>query len=207
LFSFQEFGEYGSGDTSGNFACTSYSADQKENFFDGTFKVARGFAVIANITIGAGVLALVIASCAYFEIVLLRSCGWLFIVGSFFEMLTLVFFASKAVSDDPLNGSFWWGAALAIAASLVALLAGLLTLRLPPSEHEPEESSPPRPTLSGDAKRHTTDNSTHEEMEQARPMRPGTETTVETILPDGRRKYTTTKWNKDGSKTITEAIA
>jgi hypothetical protein len=128
-------------------------------------------------------------------------------VGSVCEILTLVVFASDAVSNDPLNGTFWWGAALAIAASIVALLAGLLTINLPASEHEPDELAPARPTLTGEAPPSIgRKDESPDELEQARPMRPGTETTEETILPDGRRKYTTTKWNKDGSKTVSEVI-
>jgi hypothetical protein len=202
LFSFQKFGEYGSGSASGNFECTAYSPAQKDDFFDGAFKMARGFAVLANIAIGSGLLALTIASCAFFEIVLLHWCGWLFIVGSVFEILTLVVFASDAVRDAPLNGTFWWGSALAIAASIVALLAGLLTIHLPASAHEPEAFSPARPEVATPSYRNE-----EETVEQARPpMRPGTETTQETILSDGRRKYTTTKWNKDGSTTVSEVI-
>jgi hypothetical protein len=151
-------------------------------------------------------LALVIASCAYFEIILLRGCGWLFIVGSVFEILTLVFLASNAIGDDPFNARFWWGAGLAIVASFTALITGILTIRLPESEYEPDESAPPRPTLVGDVKTGRKDGEAPEEIEQARPMRPGTETTTETILPDGRRKYTTTKWNKDGTTTASDVI-
>lgn len=207
LFSYQEFAEYGSGGTTGNFACVSYSSSQKKDFFDGTIKAARGFAILANISIGAGVLALLIASCAYFEIVLLRGCGWLFISGSAFAMLTLIFLASTVLGDDPFNASIWWGAGLAILASLTALITGLLTIQLPESEYEPDDAMPSRPAIQGDTKVRTKDVENPEGAEQARPMRPGTETTTETILEDGRRKYTTTKWNKDGTKTVTETFA
>jgi hypothetical protein len=151
-------------------------------------------------------LALLIASCAYFEILLLRGCGWLFIVGSIFEILTLTFLASGVLGDDPFNAKFWWGAGLAIPASLTALIAGIITIRLPESEYEPDDSAPQRPTLAGDINTGRKGDTTPEEIEQARPMRPGTETTTESILPDGRRKYTTTKWNKDGTKSVTEMI-
>ena len=206
LFSYQEFAEYGSGGTTGNFACVSYTSGQKKDFFDGAIKAARGFAILANISIGAGVLALLIASCAYFEIVLLRGCGWLFISGSVFAMWTLVFLASTALGDDPLNASMWWGGGLAILASLTALATGLLTIRLPESEYEPDAEEA-RPAMQGDTKVKAKDVEEPEEVEKARPMRPGTETTTETILDDGRRKYTTTKWNKNGTKTITETFA
>jgi hypothetical protein len=206
LFSYQEFAEYGSGGTTGNFACVSYSSSQKKDFFDGPIKAARAFAILANTSIGAGVLALLIASCAYFEIVLLRGCGWLFISGSVFGMLTLIFLASSVLGDDPTNARIWWGAGLAIIASLTALIAGLLTIRLPESEYEPDDTAPSRPAIQGDTKVSPEDVE-DVEVEQARPMRPGTETTTETILADGRRKYTTTKWNKNGTKTVTETIA
>ena len=203
LFSYQEFAEYGSGGTTGNFACVSYTSSQKKDFFDGAIKAARAFAILANVTIGAGVLALLIASCAYFEIVLLRGCGWLFISGSVFAMLTLVFLASTALGNDPFNASIWWGAGLAILSSLTALVTGLITIQLPESEYEPDDAAPSRPAMQGETKVLEDPN----EAEQARPMRPGTETTTETILEDGRRKYTTTKWNKNGTKTVTETFA
>jgi hypothetical protein len=185
----------------------SYSSSQKKEFFDGPIKAARTFAIIANISILAGVLALLIASCAYFEIVLLRGCGWLLISGSVFAMLTLIFLASSALGNDPTNASMWWGGGLAIIASLTALIAGLITIKLPESEYEPDPTAPSRPAIQGDTNVSPKDVEDFEEVEQARPMRPGTETTTETILADGRRKYTTTKWNKNGTKSVTETIA
>lgn len=150
---------------------------------------------MANLSIAAATIALLLASCAYFDIVLLKGFGWLFIVGSVFEMLTLVVYASK-VTDAPHNASFWWGSALAIATSVASLLSGILTIQLPPSDFE-VESQP-------SGKRPQSDSPVA--GEHARPMRPGTETTTETILPNGKRKYTTTRWNKDGSKTVEESL-
>jgi hypothetical protein len=114
-------------------------------------------------------------------------------VGSTFEMLTFVLFASH-VSSEPYNGTFWWGAALSLAASIVSLVAGIVTMRLPESEYEGGKSSS-SPGI-GDSP----------VSEQPRTFRPCTETTSEVILPDGRRKYITTKWNKDGSSTVEETI-
>lgn len=199
MFSYQEFSEYGSSGT--EHVCATYSSDQIDNFLDGPFKAARAFAVLANIFVGAGALALVFASCAYFEIVLLHGCGWLLIIGSVCEALTFLLYASK-VTDGPHNGRFWWGSGLAIASSIAALFAGILTIRLPPSERE--STLPSSSTDSEANKRPQADSPVV--SEQARPMRPGTETTTESILPDGRRKYTTTKWNKDGTKTVEETI-
>ena len=122
-------------------------------------------------------------------------------------MLTLVFLASPVLSDDPFNASIWWGAGLAITASLAALVAGLLTIQLPKSEYEPDDGVPSRPQLQGDTKMRQKDLEEPDVGETARPMRPGTETTTEIILEDGRRKYTTTKWNKDGTTTVTETFA
>jgi hypothetical protein len=192
----------------GNFACVPYTSDQKKDFFDGAIKAARGFAILANISIGAGVLVLLTSSCAYFEILLLRSCGWLFIVGCVFEMLTLTFLASKVLGRDPFNASIWWGAGLSIVASLTALITGVLTIRLSESKYEPEKNAPPRPIMVGESNARKTNGTSKapEDEEQARTMRPGIESTSEIILPDGRRQYTTTKWNKDGTRTVTEEI-
>jgi hypothetical protein len=165
---------------------------------DGPFRAARAFAVLANVSIGVGALALVFASCAYFDVVLLRVFGWLFMLGSVFEALTFILYASK-VTDEPHNGSFCWGSGLAIASTIAALLAGILTLRLPPSEQGASSHSSP----SGPKGAQT---GSPVGSEQARPMRPGTEITTETMLPDGRRKYTTTTRNKDGTTTVNESI-
>jgi hypothetical protein len=191
LFSYQEFSEFGSAGT--EYVCVTYSRDQIRNFMDGPFRAARSFAAFANIFIGAGALVLLLTSCAYFEVFLLRKCGWLFIVGSAFEMLTFVLFASH-VSSEPYNGSFWWGSGLALAASIVSLVAGIVTMRLPESEYEGGKSSS------------SPSNGESPVSEQPRTFRPGTETTSEVLMPDGRRKYITTKWNKDGSSTVEETI-
>lgn len=109
-------------------------------------------------------------------------------------MLTFVLFASD-ITSEPHNGSFWWGSGLALAAAIVSLFAGIVTLNLPVSENESKNQTSS-----------TGSSSSLAVSEQPRAMRPGTETTTETILPDGRRKYTTTKWNKDGNAIVEESI-
>lgn len=122
-------------------------------------------------------------------------------------MLTLVFLASGVLGDDPFNASMWWGGGLAIVASLTALIAGLMTVRLPESEYEPDHTLPSRPALQGEIRKRPKDVEEPDEVEQARPRRPGKETTTETILPDGRREYNTTKINKNGTKAVTGTVA
>jgi hypothetical protein len=125
--------EYGSSST--KHVCASYSANQIENYLDGPFKAARAFAILANIFIGAGSISLLKPHAPISSLLSRKGCGWLFIIGSVFETLTFLLYASK-VTDAPYNGSFWWGSGRAIAASIAALLAGILTIRLPRSEHE-----------------------------------------------------------------------
>lgn len=193
-FSYQDFGEFGS--TTSQSSCISYSSGQVDNFLDGPFKAARAFAVIGNICIGAGTLALTLLSCAFVESFLLKVFGGFFIIGSIFEALIFVIYASK-ISDEPHNAKFWWGSGLNVFGTLFALLAGFLTLKLPECDCEDAKSSsmpgPARPVVSEQAK--------------SKAPRPGTEMTTEQILPNGQRKYTTTRWGKNGEKTVEETIA
>jgi len=159
-------------------------------------KAARACAVIAHVIIGASMIGLMVLSCAYFELFIVKIFGWLLIFGGVGAALMFLMLASD-IASDPFNGSVWWGATLVVAASLCAILAGIFTLRLPVSEEQPDEADEPATKV---------DRAPKQEQPKERKMPPGTEITKSVIMEDGRTKYITTKWNKDGSKTVTEQI-
>ena len=191
LFSYEQ---YSIGSSGKEPICTPYSLEQREDLLDGPFKAARASAVFAHVFIGSAMIGLLVLSCAYLDIVIVKIFGWLLIVGSICEVLTFLLFASD-IAGSPFNGSIWWGSILVVVASLTALVAGILTLRLPVSENQPSAEEEPATKVSPPKRQN-----------KERKMPPGTETTTSTIMPDGRTKYTTTKWNKDGTKTVTETI-
>jgi len=150
---------------------------------------------LAHIFIGAAMIGLLILSCAYMELFIVKIFGWLLIVGGIGIAMMFFMCASDFVSD--FSGSVWWGATLVVVASICALLAGVITLRLPESEEQPAKEDLPATKV---------DRAPKQEQPKERKMPPGTETTTSVLLDDGRTKYITTKWNKDGTKTVTEMI-
>jgi len=171
--------------------------EQRDDFLDGPFKAARAFAVLAHVFVGAAMIGLLVLSCAYLELFIVKILGWLLIAGSVCEALIFLVCLSD-IAASPYDGSVWWGGILVVFASLMALLAGFLTLRLPVCEEQPSPEEQPATKVSPPRGR--------QNQQTERKMPPGTEITTSAILPDGRTKYTTTKWNKDGSKTVTEMI-
>jgi hypothetical protein len=197
LFAFQD---YGHGVEGSNFMCNYYVKPQIDEYFDGTFKLARAFAVLANTCLLIASLVLLISTCASLPKLILKAAGSLFIIGSVFTLLMFVVFASKAVKGDPHHRKAGWGVGFNVISMLLSVITGISTMRLQagriPAETnaEPEIESQKQP-----AKR-------EQPKKPKRVMPPGAETIEETILPDGSRKYTTTKWHKDGSSTKTEEI-
>lgn len=190
LFGYEQ---YSIGSSGKDYKCTAYSTDQRDELLDGPFKAARAFAVIANVLIGAGMVGLLVLSCAYVEIFIVKTFGWLLIAGSICETMTFLVVASD-IADSPFNASIWWGAVLTVFSSLAALLAGVVTLTLPRSDEQPREDDMPATKVCPPS------------GQKERKMPPGTEITKSEILPDGRTKYITTKWNKNGSTTVQEMI-
>jgi hypothetical protein len=211
LFAFQDYG-YGVGGS--NFMCNRYTKPQIDEYFDGTFKMARGFAVLANGCLLIASLVVLTSTCASLHKFILKTAGFLFILGSNFTVLMFVFFASKTVSGEPHNRSAGWGVGFNVISMLLSAIAGILMMKLQPGQipkaqdegcetdsHAPAEKEQPK---NGPNKKQPP--KTQPTKKPKRVMPPGVETIEETILPDGSRKYTTTKWLKNGSSTTTEEI-
>jgi hypothetical protein len=217
IFSYQEFAEFGTSGSSS--ACIPYNKTQMKNYeyLDGAVKAAQAFAVLANICLLVGTIALVILSCIQAANILRNAVAIVFLVGSMFEVLIFVMYASSITDDDsPHHARFYWGTLTNAFGVVLSLRTGILCFKLP--EYDPESSE-------GEKNDKTTNNKTDDKLEKGnneeqaeQPKSPvskktkkarmpaGSETTTETILPDGSRKYTTTKWNKDGTTTVTENI-
>jgi hypothetical protein len=200
LFAFQD---YGRGVGGANFMCNRYVKPQLDDYFDGTFKLARGFAVLANMCLLTASLVVLVSTCASLHKFILQAASFLFLIGSVFTLLMFVVFASKTVTGDPHHRkAAGFGVALNIFSILLSAIVGFLTMKLQPghipaatnAEHAATESTVQRPATKEQPKK------------PKRVMPAGAETIEETILPDGSRKYTTTKWHKNGSSTKTEEI-
>lgn len=183
--------------------CNRYVKPQIDEYFDGTFKLARGFAVLANVCLLTASLVVLVSNCASLHKFILQAGGFLFLMGSVFTLLMFVVFASKTVTGDPHHRkAAGFGVALNIVSMFLSAIVGVLTMKLQPgqipaatnAEHAEIENSEKRPAAKEQPKK------------PKRVMPAGAETIEETILPDGSRKYTTTKWHKNGSSTKTEEI-
>lgn len=169
----------------------------------GTFRTGRMFAVLSHICLFIATLTVTIGSCAFLHPGIWKCCGWLFIIGSVWQVLIFVVFSADSLTGDFHNGRFYWGSALLIVSMLLSIAAGILTLRIPP--FDPENM----PDSAIDALREQPFVSKflpEAKKEKKYRMPAGTETVTEAMLPDGTRKYTTTKWNADGTTTVTEEI-
>lgn len=133
-------------------------------------------------------------------------------------------FASK-VSDEPQNGSFYFGGGMAIVGFICSLTTGLLVLQIKPASYdddyvvssptggssdrasEGDTSAKPAGRNFPAPKRAQQDlPETAPEGDETNAFEPGTETVTETVMPDGSRKIIKTTVDMDGSKSVTETI-
>lgn len=181
LFSFQgldpEYNQY--------WYCYQYSQSQLQNsgFLDGPFKAGLAMGILANICLGITMVAMLAIGCVSFAMSAIKVIGILCMFGSLFAILTFVTFGS-ALRDSPYNATFFIAPGVAIAASVVAFITGVIVLMLPPAKPADPYESEPTP----------------------QPYEPGTETVTETTMPDGTKKITKTKVNPDGSQTVEETV-
>lgn len=177
LFSYESLG------TDGNWYCFAFTEDNIEDtpFLDPSFKAAMAMGVITNICFGVPMLMMLIIGCVRFNLLVIKSLGWLELLGSLCAMLTLVMFNSN-LTKPPFNGTFYIAPGLAIAASVIGFVTGLVILRIPKAKDELADQPVPQA------------------------FAPGTVTTTETDMPDGTKKITKTVVNPDGSQTVTETI-
>ena len=187
--------QYDIGEAGAGAICLPYSQEQMDELFDAPMKIARGAAVLASVFIGAASIGLMVLSCAFLELFIVKILGWLLVAGSI--GMAMMFLMCATDLADEFSASLWWGTTLVVFGSLCALLAGWITLRLPESEQQPRKEDRPATKV---------DRAPRQEQPQERKMPPGTETTTSEIMTDGRTKYITTKWNKNGTKTVTEII-
>jgi hypothetical protein len=164
--------------------CSYYSNNMIDNadYFDGAFRTARAFAVMANTFTGIAMICLIISACVGFAPAAMKGVGALLIFGSLCELLTFVFFASEVCNS--FSCDFYGGAGFAVASIILSSLTGLLTLKIPP-ENDPYQggSMPPSPAAAVPV-----------------PGTPGTQTVTETTMPDGTIKTTKTTVNPDDPK-------
>ena len=122
--------------------------------FDATWKAASAFAIIAVVIGMISCFVTYFASCTAFSDGVWKSFALLMIFNSLFQGLTLLFLASNACTAN--RESFNWrnisvelqpgcqlgsGANLAIAATVLWLLAGLLMLKTPNPSYNSNEGS------------------------------------------------------------------
>lgn len=202
LFSFQNFLEYGG--AGAEHICMSYNKEQIKAYMGSAFRWSRMFAVLSHFTLFVATLLVTIGSCAFVHINIWKTTGILFLVGSLCEVLIFVVYSSDSLTGDLHQGRFFWGSALLIVSILFTIAAGVMTLRIPPFDPE----NIPESALDALREQPMVQQILPEAAKEKKPykMPPGVETVTETILPDGSRKYTTTKWNKDGTTTVTEEI-
>jgi hypothetical protein len=167
-------------DSDGQSYCFTYTQEQLESIWDAPFLTAMSFAIIANVTIGISMLLLFIIGCYAFEIKVLKSMGACSCGGGLCMTLTFVAYSSF-ITGPPYNARFSTASGLAIASSVIAIISAALLWVAPPAEEE--EAQPGAPAFA-----------------------PGTETTTETVFPDGTKKIVTTKVNPDGSRSVTETV-
>ena len=187
--------QYSIGAAGAESICAPYNEEQIDELFDAPMKIVRGTAVLAHVFTGAASIGLLVLSCTFMDLFIIKIMGWLLVLGSIGIAMMFLMCASDLASE--FSASLWWGTTLVVVASICALLAGLITLRLPESADRPKQEDRPATKV---------DRAPKHEQPKERTLPPGSETTTSEIMADGRTKYVTTKWNKNGSKTVTEII-
>ncbi|CAB9504979.1 expressed unknown protein [Seminavis robusta] len=118
-----------------NGTCTSYSAEQIEDF-DGFFRAARGFALMANIVLGVCALILMMMSCTAMQSsVVTWLSGFILVGGVFLGLTMLAYFSSFMCSEC----QFFFGSGLAVLGTFAALVAGTVVCHIPNVELSDDE--------------------------------------------------------------------
>jgi hypothetical protein len=167
----------------GSWYCYGYTEDdiQQTPWLDASFKAAYSMAVIANVFLGVPMLMMLVIGCVRFHLLAIKGLAFMELLGSVCMMLTLVILNS-ALAKAPFYGNFYIGPGLAIAASVVGFVAGLVILKIPEARDDLADQPTPQA------------------------FQPGTVTTTETDMPDGTKKIVKTTVNPDGSQTVTETV-
>ncbi len=201
-------------DAKNGFVCKPYTATQVEYFFDPAFKAARAFAILANVCIGIPLLLLIMSSCLAYPPMILLSLAGLSFFGGISVIFTFLLFAS-IVGDDPYNGSFYYGGAMAILGCLSCLITGLLILQIQPPGSHPyvvRESGANRSTAAprGSAARPTADTTAAPSTGKRNfpPAKRVVPQKPEAAVPRNNDNITTTDIEafQPGTETITETI-
>jgi hypothetical protein len=187
--------------------CTSYSVEQMGQF-DGYFRAARAFALLANILLGVSSLMLMIISCTAIPSSVVTLMSAFLILGSVFQGFTMVVYLSSFACD---SCHFYFGSGLALLGAVVGLVAGVLVCNIPGAgvlDDDDQDSSegkfqsqriarPPTPR-NNIFLRHLSNlsmNSTHSSVDEDEFYIPETLTVYDTevvlVLPDGSKQVIT----------------
>lgn len=187
--------------------CTSYSAEQMGQF-DGYFRAARAFALLANIILGVSALMLMITSCTAIRPSVVTFMSAVLLLGSVFQGFTMLVYLSSFACD---SCQFYFGSALALLGTVVSFVAAVLVCHIPnavildENEHDSTEGKfqsqriarPPTPR-NNIFLRHLSNlsmNSTHSSVDEEEFYIPETLTVYDTevvlVLPDGSKQVIT----------------
>ena len=186
--------------------CTSYSVAQMEQF-DGFFRAARAFAIIANIFLGVSALVLMIMSCKAVQPSVVTCLSAAILLGGVFQGLTLLVYFSSFACD---SCQFYIGSGLALLGAFISCVAGALVCHIPNAEilHDEQHSTgrkfqsrrvvrPPTPS-NNIFLRHISNlslNSTHSSVDDEEICIPESLTVYDTeivlVLPDGSKQVIT----------------
>jgi len=160
--------------------CVYYTDTDRSRFFDATWKAAIAMASLSSVFGLASLICILFAGCFAFPrryfIWLSRSC----VLVAVFDALTLIALSSDLCKDAP-SCKFSTGAGLAIAASVLWLIAAASVGKVPEAEQTEEEYI--RGLVGADEPN----------------LPPGTVQTTQTTYPDGRTETKTTTVGGDSA--------
>lgn len=165
-----------------SYQCFAWTPSAADYFFDASWKTARAFGVMGNLSTGIPMIAAILMSCMSLSKGILKIFTYVLFFGSLCELLTFIAFSSDVCTE--YNCEFDVGAGLAIGGSIAAFIGGYIFSKLPDVDGE---NFMPGAMISG-----------------GQPA--GTVTVQETIEPDGTKKTVKTTVNVDGSQTVEETI-
>jgi hypothetical protein len=173
-------------------ACIGWSNEAKDFFFDGAWRAAGAFAVITSVIVFIIIIVSFCLACVAVDRSCLRFIFCLLVFSVLCEILTIALaFASDLC--DRFDCKLEAGAGLAIAASVLLFLNGVLFLCTKPATNNRELPTVVLPAVVA---------TPVEPVQEA----PGVTKILErvTVFPDGTKKTVTTTYGPDGSEIIQE---
>lgn len=170
--------------------------------FDIGFKVARTCGILANILIGSSMIFLICLSCTVVRKFSLRVVGVMLVLGGILEGLTFLLYIDSVLCE---TCEMFFGSGLALLCSVVTVINGIVTCRIPELEDDNVDYEYDDETMKHNENPSTGSSSSDDAAEEPSDEYTNSYSSKIAIREyNGQRQLVKTIVNQDGSRIVEE---